>query len=151
MRLDFPEPVGPVRTKRSTPSKSQTVSSRYTVKPSSSSLIGRMDLVEKLVEERSNAGVGSAPLLQILAEEIARRTPQISFRLQLLRFAGAAGDDDVNGVREDLPDLVGEPGSGSGGNLDPQVSVSELGGEPLELAERRLHAAKSSPPTPPDH
>src|SRR3990172_12378755 len=109
MRLDFPEPVGPVRTKRSTPSKSQTVSSRYAVKPSSSSLIGRMDLVEKLVEERSNAGVGSPPLLQVLAEELARRTPQIPFRLRLLRFAGAAGDDDVDGVREHLPHPFVQP------------------------------------------
>src|SRR3990172_3633198 len=110
MRLDFPEPVGPVTTNSSTPAKSQTVSSRYAVKPSSSSLIGRMDLVEKLVEERADAGIVRPPLLQVLGEELARRTPQVPFRLQPLGFSRAAGDDDVDGVREGLSNLVGESG-----------------------------------------
>src|SRR2546421_6732220 len=72
-RLDFPDPVGPVRAKTSAPSKSTTAGSRNDVNPSSSSRLGRMGVLQQVGKQRHQPGVVDGLLGQVLAEELLGR------------------------------------------------------------------------------
>src|SRR5687767_11356938 len=73
--LDLPAPVGPVRAKRSAPSKSISTGSRKAVKPATSRRSGRIGglrLVEQLGEQGQQALVVLTPLRQVLGEQVLR-------------------------------------------------------------------------------
>ena len=82
IRLDLPEPVGPVRAKRSAPSKSTSTVSRNAVKPSTSRRSGRIgtprvaELVVQLPEQGQQPLVLHVLLGQVLGEELVGRAAQ---------------------------------------------------------------------------
>src|SRR5688500_12253855 len=70
--LDLPAPVGPLRANTSAPSKSTTARLRKDVKPSSSSRLGRMGVLQQLGEERLQSWVFDVLLFEIGGEQVLR-------------------------------------------------------------------------------
>src|SRR3954470_5267732 len=107
-RLDLPAPVGPVNANRSAPSKSTTVGSRKAVKPSTSSRLGRMGLVQQLGEQLVEPLVGDPLVAEVLAEQLLRRPARPSGGPALPIIAGGRRllDDHVDRLGKKCAHLV---------------------------------------------
>src|SRR4249920_3488846 len=110
IRLDLPEPVGPVRAKRSAPSKSTSTVSRNAVKPSTSRRSGRIDaprvaeLVVQLPKQGQQPLVLYVLLGQVLGEKLVGRAPQPGGA----GLGGGIGGTSrhLHGVGKELADLL---------------------------------------------
>ena len=149
--VDLPEPVGPTSAKYSAPVKSTTAGSRKAAKPCISSRTGRIrpspspraargcDPVVQPGEQLLDPPVVDRPGAEVLVEQLAgaavgaggagRSRPRD--RRRELRV-----DPHLQGVRQQLRDLLAQPRAGLLAHPDPQQVV----------ADRRRAARPARPP-----
>src|SRR6202035_5790588 len=169
--VDFPDPVGPTRAKKSASPKSTCASSLKEAKPCRSSMIGRIVFLPSSAGPGqpgtiSVAAAGGGDLVVQLAEQ--GRDPRVAdlpggavVGEQLPRCPGGAGlggpwrlvrlgrelrvDAHLKGVGQDLDGVVAQPGAGRLAQVHPQVVVAVVAGLGLELRERAVHGPQPAP------